>query len=1144
MADFPRTADDTVAIGGDSLAVSQTIQRYAIDLPTAWNAQHAEDFSGDLSAYTGNTGLTISSGYLTAPVGDWYDMALATDYVVGMPVVIEFDFWVPASSAYPAEYYAYEVDGDGVYLYIDNAASDLTSWGAYAGFSELKFVPDPSSWYRGKMWAAGRTTGSTMAVKVWKVGDPEPDWQLVTGKLGTSSPSDNNYFAIEVSGTASEPGRMDNVLISGEGATSDEILKYPLEWRMVGRFNIGAASSRLSRPFTIDAPSASSLSSRRFQIAGSVGSTSVRTFLIDGALKSTSQRIFDIETASTQSSGDDLGAFVTPTNLVSTTLAADAAIGATSIVVTSSTGITAGMLFQIGDGNVIAVSSVVGTTVNLSAPLTVAVLTGAVVSTARGFVPGIHVFDKAGIPLGVVTRYTMTTTPSMMIGSIGSAGFYVPRTSPQALMLSPDRLIAFQFRQGSGEMWAGTIEVSESATSVIRVTAPDALSLLTGAPIVIEEKPSAAVPASTVYNKIVVKTNEQKVRDSEITWSFSDHGATNLFFGSLDWDDDALEAIEDVATRSDTEFRYVASIDPATGRLQLALRASNKFSYASTVPIADGIGGNVASNPRWVRDSAPIRNGIRVTGIASAIGEYLPDWAQWAAGDVSPEAEVLVDPGDKRRRVDRRLSLGFGISPVLLKSIANQILAELWNMYRSFVYAWHDQTGKPYHPGWGYEGPPSNIEPFLHTGLGWRTRSRLVQLVGQPASVVMYSEPEKQVLAVTYDRVTSEYKVRRYWGSEQEGTLYVPRMRLHGYALHFASEGGVLTRKRWTAYDHTTGVIMSANAVTMPYRYTDDDGVEQTEWYTVRRMTELTEDNQFAVYGEGEWFVMQQPRGPTSGVCTAIRDGKEVRVECSEPDAEDIFTRATVGDPPFMIIDMVPAPHNIDFDSGFITTLYEAERGNIRNWDPRRDGVGVYMNKTSVYNNAPTTRARWHIVPFGVGVDGTTTLVHGVAAADTKLYVDSVFSLPRLGSDWDGMAELGADPVMEMVKVISIVGNELTVQRGQQGTTAIIHEASTSLKALNVTESSLFEHLWKNLDWVEGRTWAERVLEKLKQEFVRVSVEVTNRDATWAAIKLGSLHTITLTTEGAELLTGQVRTLGMSPDAMTGRMEVVFEWQP
>ena len=847
----------------------------------------------------------------------------------------------------------------------------------------------------------------------------------------------------------------------------------------------------------------------------------------------TLSRPFDIVSAATAMHPEtDVGVYLKPKVVVNTTLTADAEAGDTTIQVGfGGNYIVPGMLLGIGSELIAVGPTGIGLGgVALAGPLLYDHPAGTPVTTARGFVPGIMVFTKAGAPVGVITKFSITTTPTIMLGSMGSCGFYVSRMNPEARLLKPDRLVAFTFRASAGALWAGAIEVDDSSSSVINVMAPDVFSLLTQCPIVIdEEKPPNPVKANSVYRKIIDATNRQKTRDGEVKWDITNEGVTHLYYGPIGWDDDPFDALGDVAAASFTEFRWRAYIHGTTGFLRLSLVIADEFAYEGGIEIKDGPGGNVATNPRWVRDSAPIRNGLRVSGIAGAIGEYLPEWAQWAAGDVNPEATVYVDPGDYRRRVDRSLNVNFGISPAVLKGIADQILEELWAMYRHYLCAVHDRWGRINHEGWSYEGPPSDAEPFLHTLLGWRTRRRLTQIGSTPVSVVMVSNPEKQVLGVTYDRIKAIYRERRYWASEQEGNLYIPKMQIHGHALWFGgAEGGVLVDKHMGTFDHSQAIV-SANAVTMPYRYDDDNGDGKTSYHLVRRVTALTEDGAVT---EGAYFVMAKPKGPTTG---------------------GAFVRPTYGDAPYLRIRMIPAPKDMDFDPAFISKMYAPEKGRIRDWDPRRDGIGLWSQRTTIYNNKTTKRRRWNFVPFGVGVEGTTSLSTGISPTTTFIYVNSVYSLPRLRGfmldgqwhkGWDGRIEVGSDPVAEIMVVRKITGNTLQVYRHQGGTKAIIHEAGTDVRALNVGNSSLFEHLWRNLDFKEGREWATLALKKLSQPFIRASIDVSNRDATWASVRIGSLHPLTLTTEGVDPLTGEFRCIGISPDTSTGRMEVILEWRP
>lgn len=751
-----------------------------------------------------------------------------------------------------------------------------------------------------------------------------------------------------------------------------------------------------------------------------------------------------------------------------------------------------------------------------------------------GYVAGVHVFDKAGARIGFLTDFEIADAPSRELSDAGSTRIYVPRNSADAALLQIDRLIAFELTTG-GEMWAGNIEPVEEGEGKIEANIPDLISLLTGCTVTISQAYAEPPPAWTVYKAVIDAMNEQKALDAELTWEFDGSG-TQLFYGRLEADDEPFNVLQQIADKSHTEFTWRAAV--VNDRLVATLVVRDRIEYTGGADLFEGPGGNVANNPRWTRDPATIVNAISLSGLASSIADYLPEWAQWAVESVVPSVEVSVPTGPYRRRVRRDLPVDFTFSDSLMRGIANQVLAVLWSMFRDYLRAYHDTFGRPFHEGWAYEGPPSDIEPFLHTGLGWRTRRRLVELSSQPASEVMQSDSEAQMLAVTYDRVLAEKRVRRYWFSEADGNLYVPLAEIHGRIRRWDSQGGVLTEYTSqfgtdavhgrTSMDHTN-CLVSSYSVTMMHVFRDNSGNEQTDWHTVRRVINLSEDGTLR---EGLWIEMATPAGPTN-----------------TPN----FTRPIVGEAPYLRITLIPlsslpdrgitATTSITTDTAYIGKMYPFEEYRIKDWDPRRDGVGLFTVKRTIVNNAPSTQPRWHIVPFGIGTSNSTQLTTGISETETVIYVDSTFSLPLLGSTWNGYLEISTEPGNEIVLVTNIVGNALTVVRGQRGTAAIIHEGGESVRALDATDTDLFSHLWNNLDWPEGRAYALELLSQLNTPRILIQLRISNEHDEWSTVRIGSIHHLSLTTVGpGGGHEGDVRVVGYAPDLSSGSMELVVEW--
>ena len=225
----------------------------------------------------------------------------------------------------------------------------------------------------------------------------------------------------------------------------------------------------------------------------------------------------------------------------------------------------------------------------------------------------------------------------------------------------------------------------------------------------------------------------------------------------------------------------------------------------------------------------------------------------------------------------------------------------------------------------------------------------------------------------------------------------------------------------------------------------------------------------------------------------------------------------------------------------------------IKDWDPRRDGVGAELNRPTVYRNAHSTRKRWTIVPWSIPGDARTSLSQGIAPGTTELIVDSIFSLPGTHSlPYD--VTLGEEPANEDVRVVRIRGSILDVRRARNGTSAIIHEAGTSVEyklpeeqepwdGIVVTEvSSTGRMTFKGVTlWPAGEAWADKLLTRMSQPQRRINMRLVNREDAWATVQLGSRHNINVETEGDGPITGVVRVIGYAPSFADGTMELIVE---
>lgn len=738
-------------------------------------------------------------------------------------------------------------------------------------------------------------------------------------------------------------------------------------------------------------------------------------------------------------------------------------------------------------------------------------IAGSDLSPARGayvngvWRAGLLIFDITGQYLGNVTDFTLTASPMTLIGDTGTMRFYMPRTLFDEGLVVEDRLVLVA--NDLGFKWAGTISVQDSGESRVTVSATDLMTLWS----VVDQEMTVELADNTratgVYSALLAKMNLHWGNVGEMLWK-ADFLATELYPGDIDEHASGLAILRSVADRSQTEWAYRVEISGS--KLVPYLVVRDRFESTGGAALVDGPGGNVAAGPRHLSDSSDVVHAIELTGQSTDIGRYLPEWARWAVHEITPTAKASVPvPAGKRHVSMHEARVDWSLSKSQQKALAQHTLNTLMNMYRSFLWAWHDQEGRPYHQGYGYSGAPDLIDEYLHTGLGWRTRQALVEINKVPAASVMRSESEQQILVVEYNRLTGVQNVRRRWFSEVEGTLYTTMMEIHGFARRFErDEGGVLKDLEKRSFDHT-GALVSSYTVTMPYD--DDKGVRT--WYPVRRVTNLSEDGTIR---EGYWFIVEPPTGPTTG---------------------PMFTKPTIGDAPYMRFVLIPLEDYPGATSAGVVTaaienVYGFELDRIRDWDPRRDGIGMLLNRRSIVANQVSTARRWFRVPWGVGGNGRTRILLGITALATMIHVESVFGFP---TTTPFQVTLGLDPADETVTVTKINGTEWTISRTEPRE----HEINTEVTLVDPKPWEGFEFPWS---WPEGERYVRKLLAKASKPFRRVSLEITNRNGVWQTIKLGSLHTVTLSTEGPlPGITENVRVIGYAIDEDAGRMELLLE---
>ena len=725
------------------------------------------------------------------------------------------------------------------------------------------------------------------------------------------------------------------------------------------------------------------------------------------------------------------------------------------------------------------------------------------------------VFDKAGLYLGSIAAFNVTTPPvrylrSRRVTNEGGMTFNVPRSSPDIGLIASDRLVRLQSLAGE-EPWWGTMSPQVSAGGIQEVECADGYTLLRDGPaIVLTEEVGDGTPATGVYARLMAIHNDLRAATGETQWELDLQGS-RVYHGDIDLDTDTMSALDETIKRSRTEIAVDSRLEG--NRLVPILRVRDRFDAGAGAAIFDGPDGNVVAGVQVIEDPTPLVFSIRLRGTTTDLAKCLPEWAQWALQDITPEVTVSVDPGAYRNRQRLDESLDWGLSKAAVAAQCNAIIDWIWGMYRSFLRAIHDIEGRPWHEGWAYLGPPDIYEPQSAgrdslSRRAWRTRLQLVETYPDvPASAVMISDKHQTLdlrewLIVRYDRVTGVQTVECVAIPSVLG-LSLVKWHNYGVVMLFTVSGGRITSRR--------SIAAGDGAYVDPYSVRVWDPVEGV-YRNLRRIIS----------------------GPLA-LTTYINPG----------DADNRLT--DLG--PDAAIDQAAGD-----GSSLIAKVYDFEGDKIDDYDPRRDGIGLLKAQRTIFNGAETWRPRWHIISFDTGADATTSLTVGISATDQDFEVDSIMGFP------DPVAEAGAFPFTatigdgsdrEIVLVLSMTGALWHVLRGQNGTEAIIHEAGAPVGREGAETWPGFPFPYT---WPEGEQWAADELAELSKPRIDLGVHVAHFRDDQLTIDYGSLHPVNVATEGASgRWVGSGRAIGWStdpghnpsaddPTPPGGETEVVVEW--
>jgi hypothetical protein len=916
---------------------------------------------------------------------------------------------------------------------------------------------------------------------------------------------------------------------------------------------LGSVYAELSQPFDLLGPPVTASLHQLFDLAGPLGTTLSQPFaLIADAVGTSLHQLFDLLTVTMAnevqiiSSGGAVTSYVLTFDGQSTgsiagtanAAAAQAPLEALSnlapgdVVVTGGPLNTAALVITFGGtlaGIDVPQITVVATGVTGTAPVGSTITNGGPTVVGGGPIRGVPplwlpmmVFDKAGLYLGSIAEFNVSNSPvrylrSRRVTNEGGMTFNVSRHSPDIGLIANDRLVRLQSPRGEKPWW-GTMGHHIDARGIREVVCRDPFTVLRdGLAITLTEEVGDNTPATGVYARIMALHNDLRAATGEAQWELDLQGS-RTFHGDLDLDTDTLACLDLIIGRSRTEIAWDSRLEG--NRLVPILRVRDRFNAGAGAAIYDGPGGNVVAGVQAIEDPTPLVFSIRLRGLTTDLSKCLPEWAQWALLDITPEVTVSVPPTPvrpgasdthrNRQRLDE--SLDWGLSKAAVAAQCNAIVDWIWGMYRSFLRAVHDTEGRPWHEGWAYLGPPDTYEPKSAgrdslSRRAWRTRLQLVETYpGVPASAVMISDKHQTLdlrewLIVTYNRVTGVQSVNVVAIPSAMG-LSLVKWHNYGVVMLFTVSGGRITSRR--------SIAAGDGAYVDPYNVRVWDPLDHV-YRNLRR-----------IISGPIWGAYINP-GDSDNRLTDL--GPDAAIDQTEGDG-----------------------------SSFIGKVYDFEEDAIDDYDPRRDGIGLLKSVLTVFNGMQTSRPRWHIVSFDTGSDATTSLTVGISATDQDFEVDSIMGFPDPDSEplaFPFLAWIDQGSNAEVVLVLSMIGALWHVLRGQSGTEAIIHEAGAPVGREGAEAWPGFPFPYT---WPEGEQWAADELAELSKPRIDLGVHVAHFRDDQLTIDYGSLHPVDVATEGAVgRWVGSGRAIGWStdpghnpsaddPTPPGGETECVLEW--
>lgn len=359
----------------------------------------------------------------------------------------------------------------------------------------------------------------------------------------------------------------------------------------------------------------------------------------------------------------------------------------------------------------------------------------------------IRVFDKAGLALGVLPTWVIEQPRSFRLNEIEDFGFSIPRndliTGEVHLtadvcdrLLRRDNLIYLANRDRVMRGWAGSITKVTYTGGIAKVNVAGMLEKFYKLETERIEQDGGYV--WTIAQRFVAAAQAKQVANGDMVIDF-DHvetvGAERRNYGLFSYEGDILAGLQTLMTNTLSES-YVHSRVGTDGNLHAKLVWGGRFHInRRDIIIKDGPGGSIKPGNEISFSSTDLVNHVRLRGTPTTLGEHV-DYSSVrnVIQDVTPEAEINLDPGTHRQREELGLSVGFGFDTETQKAMAKQVQDLYLGYFKSFCYAYHTAYGKPYLEGFDWEGPDGRNDKKL-TAHFYRS-ARMLGYIGKKTVIV------------------------------------------------------------------------------------------------------------------------------------------------------------------------------------------------------------------------------------------------------------------------------------------------------------------------------------------------------------------------------------------------------------------------